>query len=68
MERTLIGDVKTKIGETVKIQGWLQKLRDQKSMQFLIMRDRTGSVQAAFWKKATSNWLRRSLPWAPKAP
>jgi len=51
MERTLIGDVKNKIGETVKIQGWLQKLRDQKSMQFLIMRDRTGSVQAAFWKK-----------------
>jgi nondiscriminating aspartyl-tRNA synthetase len=51
MERTSISDLKNNIGETVKVQGWLQKLRDQKSMQFLILRDRTGAVQVAFWKK-----------------
>lgn len=51
MERTSIGELKDKVGETVKVQGWLQTLRDQKSMQFLILRDRTGLVQAAFWKK-----------------
>ena len=51
MERTSISELKNYIGETVKVQGWLQKLRDQKSMQFLILRDRTGSVQVAFWKK-----------------
>ncbi len=51
MERTLISDLKAKIGETVKVQGWLQTLRDQKSMQFLILRDRTGLLQVAFWKK-----------------
>ena len=51
MERTLIKDLGNKIGEEVSIQGWLQTLRDQKSMQFLIIRDRTGLVQVAHWKK-----------------
>lgn len=51
MERTVIKDLPSQIGKTVKIQGWLQTLRDQKSMQFLIMRDMTGLVQATHWKK-----------------
>lgn len=50
MQRTHIGSLRQKIGETVMIQGWLQTLRDQKKMQFLILRDRTGLVQVAFWK------------------
>ncbi len=52
MERTLIGDLRKSIDQTVKIQGWLQTLRDQKKMQFLIMRDRTGLVQVAVEKAA----------------
>lgn len=51
MDRTFIGDLKQHIGDTVKIQGWLQTLRDQKKMQFLIVRDTTGLVQVAFWKQ-----------------
>jgi len=51
MERTLIGNLRQHIGETVKIQGFLQTLRDQKKMQFLILRDTSGLVQAAFWKQ-----------------
>ncbi|MBN2046555.1 MAG: aspartate--tRNA(Asn) ligase [Anaerolineaceae bacterium] len=51
MERTMIGDLKEKIGQTVQISGWLQVLRDQKSMQFLVMRDGSGLVQVAHWKK-----------------
>lgn len=51
MERTLIKNLPQHIDESVTIQGWLQTLRDQKSMQFLIIRDRTGLVQAAHWKK-----------------
>jgi aspartyl-tRNA synthetase len=50
MERTTIGALRQKIGETVMIQGWLQTLRDQKKMQFLIVRDRTGLVQVAHYK------------------
>jgi aspartyl-tRNA synthetase len=50
MERTLIGDLRKHIGEKVRIQGFLQTLRDQKKMQFLIIRDLTGLVQVAHWK------------------
>jgi aspartyl/asparaginyl-tRNA synthetase len=45
MERTLIGDLQSTLGQSVKIQGWLQTLRNQKKMQFLVVRDLTGAVQ-----------------------
>jgi aspartyl-tRNA synthetase len=51
MERTLIKDLPDHIDEQVTIQGWLHTLRDQKNMQFLIIRDRTGLVQVAHFKK-----------------
>ncbi len=51
MEKTPIRDLKAHVGEVVRLQGWLQTLRDQKSMQFLILRDRTGLGQIAHWKK-----------------
>jgi len=51
MERTLIKDLGQHIEEKVMIQGWLHTLRDQKNMQFLILRDRTGLVQIAHFKK-----------------
>jgi aspartyl-tRNA synthetase len=51
MERTLIKDLNKHINEQVKVQGWLHTLRDQKSMQFLIIRDRTGMAQIAHFKK-----------------
>lgn len=50
MERTYIKDLRNKVDQTVKIQGWLQTLRDQKKIQFLILRDPTGLVQVAHWK------------------
>ncbi|MDY6872952.1 MAG: aspartate--tRNA(Asn) ligase [Chloroflexota bacterium] len=51
MERTLIKDLPDHIDETITIQGWLHTLRDQKNMQFLIIRDPSGLVQVAHWKK-----------------
>lgn len=50
MNRTYIKDLRNKVDQTVKIQGWLQTLRDQKKIQFLILRDPTGLVQVAHWK------------------
>lgn len=50
MERTLIKDLRTKIDQTVEIKGWLQTLRDQKKIQFIILRDPTGAAQVAHWK------------------
>ncbi len=52
MERTMIGDLRQFVGKTVKIKGWLQTLRDQKKMQFLIIRDTSGSAQVIFEKKS----------------
>lgn len=51
MERTLIASLKENIDKKVTIQGWLHTLRDQKNIQFLIIRDRTGHVQVTHWKK-----------------
>ncbi len=44
--RTLIKDLHDKSGETVKINGWLYKRRLLGSLNFLIIRDRSGLVQA----------------------
>jgi len=52
MQRTYIGDLSNHIDQEVKVQGWLQILRDQKKMQFLILRDRTGLVQVAHYRPA----------------
>lgn len=46
MRRTLVKDIRNHIGADVKIQGWIKTIRDQKKMQFLIVRDHTGVVQA----------------------
>lgn len=45
MERTLISDLKKHIGQEVLIQGWIQTVRDQKRMQFIVLRDHTGLAQ-----------------------
>ncbi len=47
MRCTMIGELIEKVGQDIKVQGWPQRLRDQKKMQFLIARDRTGLVQVA---------------------
>jgi nondiscriminating aspartyl-tRNA synthetase len=46
MPRTLIRDLKQKVGEAAKIQGWVSVRRDQGKMVFFDFRDRSGSVQA----------------------
>jgi nondiscriminating aspartyl-tRNA synthetase len=50
MTRTLIAELPEKIGERVRIRGWMNAIRDQKRMQFLIVRDETGLVQVVLPK------------------
>ncbi|MDO8573230.1 MAG: aspartate--tRNA(Asn) ligase [Candidatus Daviesbacteria bacterium] len=45
MERTLILDCKEKIGETVKICGWVHTSRDHGKILFLDVTDRSGLIQ-----------------------
>jgi aspartyl-tRNA synthetase len=51
MERSSVADLKNMVGQKVKLQGFMQTLRDQKKMQFIILRDLTGLVQIALWKQ-----------------
>ena len=45
MERTLVKDIRSQIGKEVTVKGFVQVIRDQKAVQFLILRDHTGMVQ-----------------------
>ena len=45
MKRTLIGELGEKVGERVRIRGWVHAIRDQKKVQFLVIRDETGLAQ-----------------------
>ncbi len=50
MNRTLIEELPQKIGEQVRVRGWVQALRDQKRVQFIVLRDETGMAQVVLGK------------------
>ncbi len=50
MARTLISELPGRLDEQVQVRGWVNALRDQKSVQFLIVRDETGLAQAVLPK------------------
>ncbi len=47
MEFIAIKDVAAHDGATVRLRGWVYRMRDQKAMVFIILRDSTGTVQVA---------------------
>jgi nondiscriminating aspartyl-tRNA synthetase len=47
----LIAELPSKIGERVTIRGWAQAVRDQKRMQFVIVRDESGVAQVVLAKE-----------------
>ncbi len=50
MERTLIAELPQKIDQVVTVRGWVNALRDQKKVQFVILRDESGMAQAVLSK------------------
>ncbi len=46
MQRTLIDDLGQHVGEMVSISGWVDVRRDHGKLIFLVVRDRSGNVQA----------------------
>lgn len=53
MERTYIKDLSPKIGQEVKIKGWVNVRRDQGKMIFLDFRDMTGIIQGVILPNQT---------------
>jgi nondiscriminating aspartyl-tRNA synthetase len=51
MTRTLVSELPEHVGEQVSVRGWVQVVRDQKRMQFLVVRDESGSVQVVLGKE-----------------
>lgn len=54
MEATRIADVATKVGQEVLIQGWLYNRRESGAIQFLLIRDGSGLIQAVVTKENAS--------------
>jgi len=45
MQRTLIQYARIKEGQLIALKGFVQSIRDQKAVQFIILRDHTGLIQ-----------------------
>ncbi len=55
MERTLIKDTVSKVGETVLLKGWVDVKRDHGKISFIDLRDRTGKVQVFAFGELSSS-------------
>lgn len=53
MERTLLKDIKSKVGTEVLVKGWVQELRNLNKIKFIILRDRTSNMQCIALKSST---------------
>ena len=61
MARTLIAELQSRVGEGVTVCGWVHAIRDQKAVQFLIVRDHTGLVQVVLEKQDPPSDLNQRL-------
>jgi len=51
VNRSLIAELGGKVGERVRVRGWAHAVRDQKRIQFVVIRDESGLAQAALGKE-----------------
>jgi len=61
MERTLVRDAGEKIGECITLRGFVQTVRNQKAVQFIILRDHTGLIQVVAERSETNNALNEQI-------
>ncbi len=61
MERTAISELSSHTGEQVRVCGWVNALRDQKRVQFVIVRDETGLAQAVVGKEEPPSELNEQI-------
>jgi nondiscriminating aspartyl-tRNA synthetase len=59
--RTLLADLKSHLAETVELRGWVHAVRDQKRMQFVVLRDETGLAQLIVGKEEQPSELNDAI-------
>jgi nondiscriminating aspartyl-tRNA synthetase len=57
MPRTLVRDLRAYVGQQVTVYGWVNTLRMQRKIQFVLVRDHTGMVQVAHKRSEDGNVL-----------
>ena len=61
MPRTLISELSDHLDRQVTVRGWVHAVRDQKRVQFVVVRDETGLVQAVLPKDEQPSELNDSI-------
>ena len=61
MDRTMIAELPSRVGERVTVRGWVNAIRDQKRMQFLILRDESGLAQLTLDKPDETDDLNEQI-------
>jgi nondiscriminating aspartyl-tRNA synthetase len=57
MERTLVQDARKRVGECISLRGFVQTVRNQKAVQFIVLRDHTGLIQIVAERSDANNRL-----------
>ncbi|MFH1392312.1 MAG: aspartate--tRNA ligase [bacterium] len=68
MQRTLIQDLNKKIGEKIKICGWVDSRRDHGKIVFIDLRDRSGIVQVVTTEDVRQEWVLEIIGKIQKRP
>ncbi|HEV7943053.1 MAG TPA: aspartate--tRNA(Asn) ligase [Solirubrobacteraceae bacterium] len=61
MKRVHISQLGDHVGQTVQMQGWVHSVRDQKRVQFVIIRDGTGLAQVVLEKSEQPSELNEAV-------
>jgi nondiscriminating aspartyl-tRNA synthetase len=61
VDRTLTADLPAKVGEIASVRGWVQAVRDQKRVQFVVVRDESGAVQVVLGKEDPPSALNEAV-------
>jgi nondiscriminating aspartyl-tRNA synthetase len=61
VKRVVVADLKSHLDDTVELRGWVHAVRDQKRVQFVVLRDETGLAQLILGKDEQPNELNETI-------
>lgn len=61
MKRTLVRDARENVGKLITLQGFVQTIRNQKAVQFIILRDQTGLIQIVAERSPANSTLNERI-------